>query len=127
MQILAATKAILSQAPAVSPRIFVERIDQNAQRPNILLKNPESGGDQTHDGLSDLLDAHVQVVCRADTDVSCMSLADAVRGRLVDWFGTAYGLDIQLFELDGEATGFDSATNVFTATFDYTVHYTRAQ
>jgi hypothetical protein len=125
MRILGATKAILSQAPAVSPRIFVERIDQNAQRPNILLKNPESGGDLTQDGLSELLDAHVQVVCRSDTDVNCMALADAVRGRLVDWFGTAFDLDIQLFELDGEASGFDGATNVFTATFDFTVHYTR--
>lgn len=125
MQILAATKAILALSPAVSPRIFVERVDQNAQRPNIVLKNPESGGEQTHDGLSELLDAHVQVICRSDTDVGCMALADAVRARMVDWQGDAFGLDINLFELDGEATGFDSAGNVFTATFNFTVHYSR--
>lgn len=125
MQILACYKAALSLAPAISPRIFVARVDQNAQRPNILIELIEQGGDYTHSGPVGLFDAHIRVTCRADVDTQALALGEATILRLQDWRGTLAGCRVQMTEHFNTAADFEAGTNVFRHISEYTAFFTR--
>lgn len=126
MQILAAYKAALSIAPAVSPRIFVSRVDQGAVRPNILLELVEQGGDYSHSGPVGLFDAHIRVTCRDEVDSVVAALGDATILRLQNWRGTAAGCLVQMTEHFNTMAGFDDKNGVFLHVSEYTAFFTRS-
>lgn len=125
MQILACYKAALSLAPAISPRIFVARVDQNAPRPHILLELIETGQDYSHSGPVGLYDAHIRVTCRADVDTQALALGEATILRLQDWRGTLAGCRVQMTEHFNTAADFEAGTNVFRHITEYTAFFTR--
>lgn len=129
MLILAAYKARLKSVSAVtsliSGGIWIGRVGQNDKRPNILILGPEEGQDYSHDGPVGLLDAHIQVICRADTADAASALGDAVVDALEDWAGVQSGCSVQLSERFKRMSDFDNKAEVFRDTSEYTAFYTR--
>lgn len=125
MIILAAYKAVLSQAPAISSSIYIGRFDQGAPKTSILLELPEQGGDYTHSGPVGLFDAHIRVTCRAEVDSVASALGEAAVLRLQDWQGTQAGCRVQMTEHFNTSADFDSATGVFRHISEYTAFFTR--
>lgn len=125
MQILAAYRALLLQAPALCPRVYVASPDQNALHPYILLEMPEQGGDYTHSGPVGLYDAWVKVSCYADTADAANTLGNSVVARLEDWTGTLKSCAVQLTEHFNTAAVYDKDAKLFAHVSEYTAFYSR--
>lgn len=129
MLILAAYKSVLLNSPAVSSRagsrIYLSRVDQNAQRPNILMELAAQGQDYTHSGPVGLFDAHIRITARGDTDQAAFFLGDAIARSLQMWTGSAEGCRVQMTEHFNSASGFDKDNSVFTQVEEFTSFFTR--
>lgn len=129
MKILAAIKAYLQKVESVAAAghtgIFVELVDQNKARPNILLQLVESGQEYSHQGPVGLIDAHVRVTCRADSADKVSALGDVVIRALEVFTGVEADCAVQLCARFDEASGYDEKAKVFTHVSDYTVHFSR--
>jgi hypothetical protein len=126
MQILAAYRALIMQAPSLCPRVYVASPGQNALRPYVLLEMPEQGGDYTHSGPVGLYDAWVKVSCCADTADAANTLGNAVVLRLQDWRGTLKGCAVQMTEHFNTAASFDKDARLFVHLSEYTAFHTRS-
>lgn len=124
MEVLTAYRYALLGAPAVvsivSDRVFYERVDQSALRPNILLQMPESGTDYSHQGPVGLYDGHLKVICRADTFQAASQLAKAVKATLEDWRGVQFGIRVQMTEHFNSMSDYDDRAKVYLAVHEFT-------
>lgn len=107
----------------VGDRVFIDRVDQNSETPNILLEMPEEGQDYTHSGPSGLFEGHLKVIVRAAGRNERSNLGKLVRELLETWKGTESDLEVQLTEHFNTRSGFEEKAEVFTNTTEYTSFY----
>lgn len=129
MLILAAYKSVIVTIPAITAlvgqRIYLQRVDQNAGVPHVLLELLEEGQDYTHSGPTGLFDAHVRITARAATDAAAFTAADAIARALQNWTGEAGGCRVQMTEHFNSYGGFDKDNGLFTQALEFTSFYTR--
>lgn len=129
MMILGAYKTVLLAAPSVvaraGSRIYISRVPQSAQRPNILLRLGGAGEDFTHQGPTGLRDAEIIVHSRGRTDEEAIVLGDAVRSVLQGWTGTAWNHWINLTEANDETDDYGDQQEVFVHVASYTSYFRR--
>jgi len=129
MKILSAIKTRLKGSTEVAALatggIYLTVVSQSSNRPSILLELVESGQDYSHQGPVGLIDAHVRVTARADTDEAAARLGDAVSGVLRNFVGVEEGCVVQLCAQFNSASGYEPQAKVFTYLTEYTVHYSR--
>lgn len=130
MKILTVYKALLLDVSEirdiVGKSVFIEKIDQNTIRPNILLQMPDQGADYTHDGITSLFDAHIKVTCRADTDQMASELGELVVHNFSRFIDTVHDLKIMMTRLDSEMSNYDTSAKVFEQVSEYTSFYRKA-
>lgn len=129
MLILTVYKKILQDDAGITALcpggVHIGNIRQGANRPNILLEMPEEGEEYSHSGPSGLLDAHLKVTCRGDTDKSAALLGDAVMTLLKTWKGTEYSHTVQLTEKFKAEYKYDDSAKVHHHISEYTSFYRR--
>lgn len=124
MKIMSVYKAVMLEnsdiSTIVDTRIFVDLVDQNAVKPNILIEMPDQGQEYTHSGPSAVQDAHIKITCRGDTAGDVAALGKLVTDHLKSFIGTRSDLQVMLTEKFKVMSAFDKKAGVFTHVSEYT-------
>lgn len=127
MEILTVYRSVLINNSAVAAnigsRVYLGRAPQNADRPNIILRQGGAGEEMTHSGPSGLRDAEIIVTSRGETAEDIGVLGGAVNEALTGWRGTIFGLWVQLTSPISQQTNYDDGAGVYEQINTYTAFY----
>lgn len=115
MEILVALKEMMLLSEEVRNRlqggVWLNRVDQNDKRPNIMLQLMGGADGMTHQGPDGLNRNTVRIYFRADNDKDAALLAKAAARFLHGYSGLAAGISVQLCQRTQSTSDFhDEAT-----------------
>lgn len=130
MKILTLVKSVLESdttvAGLLSGRVWIQRVDENDARPNILLRLMEDADEWSHDGPDGLQDAHLEVHSRGDADSEAGNTGSAVKAALNEYTGSAYGMTVHFLQHFNTRAEYDDARKVFVQVDEFRVVYRSA-